>query len=1100
MSEECVFKYKYTKDCAQDSKALQRNSGPERILTIIDASQKYGDDLHTKLQKQLSANSDLTIFYHKNCVSRYTSKSNLAKYEQGNVQEEPPRKLRKSSVQFSFREHCLYCGEICDLGKDPKHPRRWRPAFLCRSTYSEHDKKPYKDFLLERCRVRNDEWASQVRLRLEGALDLHAADARYHRDCMCKFMALRNIHQTLPESETDLVDQGLEAVFRFMLDNKNNLWNSVELYDVYNSCSTGSLSRPAVIEKVKERFSDDVIILSSPGCASVIAFRSCASSVLKIVKDEKELDDLQHSKVQVAKCIERECMAMKSKRTHYDLHITKEKMDDIISPTLSSLLSLISPKLNKTLAAAMIGNIITSQVTNQATDMQIALGILTRDSKKVVDKLYDYRVTCSYDEVVRFKKSAARASYADTRLQGISDSSNGLIQIIADNFDADISSPNGKLSTHALAMIAIQPSEGQSQEKGEECIRRITKQEMSQQLPADDNLLNITYNCSKKPDMIAVPYPKVSKRMTKLQQVANTRAEENDLQFLRDVVSVENCPEYNGFNTRLCREQGHSIKPKTKVVYLPLMDSSPSDPATMMSSIVKAKNITAEAGQEYVVYTADQQLYRVALHLTWDNPDICDNVFLRLGGMHFLMSYIGCIGSLMAETGLEEVLSEQFGGVKKMMMGKKFPENVRAFRLLLEVLLKPIFNKIKIETMDDLKTALDNLTPRSRTTRLWVDCFVKPILTVLKYVRAEREADWPLHIVAVKEMMVLFFAAGHHNYARYGLHYARSIEAMPDKLEDQFIRGQHTMHHKHGIFNGIWSDMAIETTYMRYGHGHSGIIGLTMRQEALKTWAMSIHAVNTIISDLNAIDDSEVTSQSYHKEESKGRIRTDDADRNALLEKVNMSIDPLDPDQHPQRDLVNIVTGKVVSNPKVNVDQCIAIATSEMNSFEAGWPASFHGPIPKKVQTMAMKDKNHKHDQMMANTETLYARAMALHGRSNELDIRSLMRYELSSHPPSMFSSYDQMRESTSKSTLKNAIKVEAHIQIRNLTAEARFLDGCAVLWAVSWPVSGTVQDYLDNFRNYLENLVTTSDVYLIFDRWMIIIAYYIAIEISILT
>ena len=76
-----------------------------------------------------------------------------------------------------------------------------------------------------------------------------------------------------------------------------------------------------------------------------------------------------------------------------------------------------------------------------------------------------------------------------------------------------------------------------------------------------------------------------------------------------------NCPEYKGFNTKMCRDQRHYTKPKTKVVYLPLMNNSPSDPKTMMCSIMKAKRITSEAGQEYVVYTADQQLYRVALHL-----------------------------------------------------------------------------------------------------------------------------------------------------------------------------------------------------------------------------------------------------------------------------------------------------------------------------------------------------------------------------------------------------------------------------------------------------------------------------------------------------
>ena len=139
---------------------------------------------------------------------------------------------------------------------------------------------------------------------------------------------------------------------------------------------------------------------------------------------------------------------MKCKRTHYDIHINIDMMDDAVSQRLSSMLSLVSPKLNKTLSVAIIGDIVTSEVTNEATDLQIALGLLTRDSKKVVDKLYDYSVTCSYDEVVRFKKSAAHASYKDTSVQGISHAGTGLIQIIADNFNADISPSNGCLPTH----------------------------------------------------------------------------------------------------------------------------------------------------------------------------------------------------------------------------------------------------------------------------------------------------------------------------------------------------------------------------------------------------------------------------------------------------------------------------------------------------------------------------------------------------------------------------------------------------------------------------------------------------------------------------
>ena len=39
------------------------------------------------------------------------------------------------------------------------------------------------------------------------------------------------------------------------------------------------------------------------------------------------------------------------------------------------------------------------------------------------------------------------------------------------------------------------------------------------------------------------------------------------------------------------------------------------------------------------------------------------------------------------------------------------------------------------------------------------------------------------------------------------------------------------MHHNNGLFNGRWSDMVIETTYMRYGHGQIGINGITLKPE-----------------------------------------------------------------------------------------------------------------------------------------------------------------------------------------------------------------------------------------------------------------------------
>ena len=270
------------------------------------------------------------------------------------------------------------------------------------------------------------------------------------------------------------------------------------------------------------------------------------------------------------------------------------------------------------------------------------------------------------------------------------------------------------------------------------------------------------------------------------------------------------------------------LKKKTKIIYLLLIDKAPADPATTMSSLLKAQSVTGATGEEYVILTVDQQLYRVTVHVMWQNQVRFSNVYVCLGGMHLIMSYVGCIGSLMAGSGMTEILSEAFAGVLKMLTGKKYPDNVRAFRMLVEEIIRPLFQTHNLGCVAGLCRALDDAAAHSRT-----------VFTIMKYVRAEREADWCLHLGCVSEMMPLFFTASHCNYARYGLYYIRSMAAMPGDVRQHFMNGEHTIHHNPGLSNGIWSEIAIVTTFMRYGHGQSGIIGINLRPETAKTLAYS---------------------------------------------------------------------------------------------------------------------------------------------------------------------------------------------------------------------------------------------------------------------
>ena len=62
-------------------------------------------------------------------------------------------------------------------------------------------------------------------------------------------------------------------------------------------------------------------------------------------------------------------------------------------------------KFDLSLSAAVTGNIVTSQVTNRTTNLEVTLGILLRE-KYFIKQMSHSNVCCKYDEVIRFIASA----------------------------------------------------------------------------------------------------------------------------------------------------------------------------------------------------------------------------------------------------------------------------------------------------------------------------------------------------------------------------------------------------------------------------------------------------------------------------------------------------------------------------------------------------------------------------------------------------------------------------------------------------------------------------------------------------------------------
>ena len=200
-----------------------------------------------------------------------------------------------------------------------------------------------------------------------------------------------------------------------------------------------------------------------------------------------------------------------------------------------------------------------------------------------------------------------------------------------------------------------------------------------------------------------------------------------------------------------------------------------------------------------------------------ERPSRWTYLYPRICGMHWLMSFVGSVGKLMKNSGLDMLMKTAFAGVEKMLIGKKFPMNIRALRIVVVELLRTLIDKDA--TREDMISTFQTLTDTSQLAKHWIKNLIYPVFLMMMYIRAEREGEFGLHLYCCKKMIPYFFAAGHWNYARDSIVYLRSIEKMPTNLLNRFMNGEHVIRIKDGLFNGIWSDMAIETTYMKVGKG-----------------------------------------------------------------------------------------------------------------------------------------------------------------------------------------------------------------------------------------------------------------------------------------
>ncbi len=167
-----------------------------------------------------------------------------------------------------------------------------------------------------------------------------------------------------------------------------------------------------------------------------------------------------------------------------------------------------------------------------------------------------------------------------------------------------------------------------------------------------------------------IPYHKAVERMESIDVALKA-----DVEWLTKVIHGDNDDdppvEWSGYMNYMAREKA------TRYIYGPLLDAPPSHPDTFLTSIIYIEAFMKSHGQKYIHLVADLQLFKMAMQIKWSDPTRWQYLVVRPGGMHTLMSFLGCVGNLMKESGLDDILNVAYKGVANMLNGKAWPKALR---------------------------------------------------------------------------------------------------------------------------------------------------------------------------------------------------------------------------------------------------------------------------------------------------------------------------------------------------------------------------------------------------------------------------------------
>ena len=641
-----------------------------------------------------SDNQDLLA--HKQCRSKHTNPKDIKAAEKRGAPAEGDRTNLRSHVSgFNFKTHCFLCGDIIECAMAYKYPNRSSYQYSHVMTLS------LQENIFAHCNARRDDWATNVQSRMSAVNDLPAEEAIYHH--VCKDLFVKGKH--LPGFASQKPDSSKKrklgrpkcsskvSAFQYATDYlEQNDDETITLNDLHQNMITRSglpddevYTTAQLKRELEHHYGSRVSITTIRHLPNIVTLASNAKCLIQQAHDNATALN-EHSNMDkliqtVGEYIRTE---MKSLEHHSNEYPTAQQISSVDSNinflphSLHLLLDTIIKSRNAKLHIASLGQSLMQATFPRAFLPPLQLGLSVtlehkyghRDLVEMVNRL---GFCSSYTEAGKYRSNAATVQGVDV----LDDISYSFLQYEADNVDHASRTLDGYGSVHVMGQMATFTPAVQTSRKvprvkvNMEDIKKVAK-------------VNIVSQKDPKPVLDGIIYTKLG---------VFSRDEKNDRLDLMWTVTFhfpKPRPLWSG-----CMQMVHNNIPhpgRSSDIFLPMIDLTPSDPTCVRSTLEYVSDHAARHNTTPVL-TFDQQLWWIANMVIEaqqsDSP--LRQIVLILGGFHTEMSFLGSIGSIMAGSGLKDVLSQVYaeGSVDQMLSGKAV---ARAFRshLLVDCALNTI--------------------------------------------------------------------------------------------------------------------------------------------------------------------------------------------------------------------------------------------------------------------------------------------------------------------------------------------------------------------------------------------------------------------------